>query len=250
MAFSNHLRDDDAYYRASLRQSVGVSQYVFDSPRSDDTRANETVDPRVALQGVQVNTCRNMPLVEVDTQLMGIRRKAGLASQYQGPDCTIEPRSGNAVSAKDKNEDIVRQSILDSEDCRMSNPPRTLRGTGINRFEWLCRDPQEHAIGPLPFSPTNYRLVAKDNYRPLVEDPVRESVLPAPIDQKPSHATSYGKVDVGKDIRAALESYPDLIPMQHWRELGEVQRIVGRSPAGPAPTASEEDHARMAISPF
>ena len=61
-----------------------------------------------------------------------------------------------------------------TEDCRLSNPPSTLRGTGWNRWEWLCKDPQDRVIEPFDFQ-INTKILSKDNHRPCV---------PRPVDQK------------------------------------------------------------------
>ena len=69
-----------------------------------------------------------------------------------------------------------------SEDChkedehtRLSNPPCTLRGTGWNRWEWLCQNPQDQVFRPYEWN-TNTKLVAKDNYRPCVPRPFDQTV--------------------------------------------------------------------------
>jgi hypothetical protein len=249
MAFTNHLRDDDQQYAQSLRESTGVSQYLFQAPRQTDSRNNATMDPRGVRQGIQVNTCVNMPLVDVDSELLGITRKAGFASQFDVANsmsrCIIQGGEGAAV-VRGQERDSVATSPLDSEDCRFSNPPSTMRGTGINRFEWLCRDPQEKAISPHPRTPINYRLVAKDNHRPLIERPLVDQVSPNSEDM--GEMLSDFSV-VGKDIEHAVATYPGLVTNQHWRDIGEVQRIIGRMPLGPAPAAAEEHASLMQISP-
>ena len=63
------------------------------------------------------------------------------------------------------------------EDSRLSNPPCTLRGTGWNRFQPLCLDPQDQVLFPGDYQvPT--RLVVKDNHRPCVPTPAVNNMLP------------------------------------------------------------------------
>ena len=38
---------------------------------------------------------------------------------------------------------------LNSEPTKLSNPPCNLRGTGWNRWEWLCQNPQDKVEIPL-----------------------------------------------------------------------------------------------------
>lgn len=253
MAFTNHLRDDVEQYAQSMRESTGPFRYLFEAPVKNIARDNVTNDPRGVRQGIQVNTCVNMPLVDVDSDMLGITRRAGYANQFAVPDMPKRyvmrrepeeegeggvgvgasakaPRSGGRV---DESNGLT---LLDGEDCRFSNPPSTLRGTGINRFEWLCRDPQELAISPHPRTPINYRLVAKDNHRPLIEQPMADRVSP----YAPSRSSgAYSSVKVGKSIERALQSYPAPIQNQHWRDIGEIRRIIGRPADGPAPSAWE-----------
>ena len=58
-----------------------------------------------------------------------------------------------------------------TEDTRLSNPACNLRGTGWNRWEWLCRNPQERVEIPFDFQIDSV-IVAKDNHRPCVPNPL------------------------------------------------------------------------------
>ena len=62
------------------------------------------------------------------------------------------------------------------EDTRLSNPPCTLRGTGINRWEWLCRNPQERVFVPFDFNISD-KTLAKDNHRPCVPNPLDQTLV-------------------------------------------------------------------------
>lgn len=253
MTYTNHKKDDDGQYAQSVRQSTGVMRYLFQAPRRTDTRANTTLEPRGVLQGIQVNTCANMPLVDVDSEMLGITRRSDFASQFDIRNgfsrCVMrEPTTSEHFESQHGGGVAVgTTSLLDGEDCRFSNPPSTLRGTGINRFEWLCRDPQDKAISPQRM-PINYRMVAKDNHRPLVERPMRDRVSPVDRDEPGVHIEAFTDAsDVGRDIDRAVASYPAPVANQHWRDVGEIQRIMGRRPPGPPPAAAEEDTAHMAV---
>ena len=215
----NRLRDDVDEYRQALLQGTGPSRYVLNKPM--DVRragARVTADPRVSTQGLPVSLC-GMPLVDVDSELLGITRRYAKcdAAKY-------DPRRDKLKCDAMPSRDDGAASELDSEDCRLSNPPCTLRGTGINRFEWLCRDPQERALVPFGI-PSEDRRVAKDNHRPLIENPIHDRSLP------PEPATGFtpsaAGVEVGVDIETAIAAYPPLLTMQHWRDAGEIQRIYG-----------------------
>ena len=216
----NRPNNDSDQYRQVILETTGPSRYLFDRPRL--ARDVQTADPRASTQGFQVATCTNRPLVDVDSDLLGITRRFGLCDSSKfnpirdGPNKTCSLRQLRTTSMP---------SGLDAEDCRISNPPCTLRGTGINRFEWLCTDPQNKALEPFA-GPVNYRAVAKDNHRPLIEEPIVDSVSP-PLAAHGSDIP-FGHVEVGKDILQALQSYPKLPVFTHWRDAGEVERIYGR----------------------
>jgi hypothetical protein len=70
-----------------------------------------------------------------------------------------------------------------TENTRLSNPSCNLRGTGWNRWEWLCQDPQERVEIPFDYN-INNRLVVRDNHRPLIPKPLDQSAaLPKPTDE-------------------------------------------------------------------
>lgn len=65
-----------------------------------------------------------------------------------------------------------------TEDTRLSNPPSTLRGTGVNRFIPLCLNPQAKLFFPgEQHIPT--RLVFRDNHRPCI--PSLETISAPPL---------------------------------------------------------------------
>ena len=74
--------------------------------------------------------------------------------------------------------------IPSRENTRLSNPPATLRGTGWNRWEWLCENPQKRSLVPFDYN-INNRLVTKDNHRPLVPNPIDQSVFLPPQNNNP-----------------------------------------------------------------
>jgi hypothetical protein len=75
-----------------------------------------------------------------------------------------------------------------TEDTRLSNPPTNLRGTGINRFNPLCLDPQAQVLFPVN-SHISTRIVVKDNHRPCIPKPDVNSMKP-PISKPPCQQTT------------------------------------------------------------
>lgn len=70
---------------------------------------------------------------------------------------------------------------------RLVDPPCTLRGTGWNRWEWLCQNPQEMATIPFEYG-VNTQQFQKDVYLPQISKPLATS--PAAY----SHAALCGRV--------------------------------------------------------
>jgi hypothetical protein len=70
---------------------------------------------------------------------------------------------------------------------RLVDPPCTLRGTGWNRWEWLCQNPQEMAIRPFE-NLVNTQQYQKDSYLPQIAKPLATS--PAAF----SHAALCGRI--------------------------------------------------------
>lgn len=70
---------------------------------------------------------------------------------------------------------------FNTEDTRLSNPPNTLKGTGINRFQPLCFNPQEKIFFPGDYQ-VSTRLVFRDNHRPCIPslDVISRAPLPPP----------------------------------------------------------------------
>lgn len=68
---------------------------------------------------------------------------------------------------------------FNTEDTRLSNPPSTLKGTGVNRFQPLCFNPQEKIFFPGEYH-TSTRLVFRDNHRPCIPSLKTISAPPLP----------------------------------------------------------------------
>jgi len=70
---------------------------------------------------------------------------------------------------------------LRTEYTRVTYPKCDLKGTGVNRFQPICLDPQHPSRWEHPSElGVNYRMVVKDNHRPCIPRPLDQaSVLPA-----------------------------------------------------------------------
>ena len=165
-AMSGLLYDVGAY-RADLRQSVGPGQYVL-AATSPHCRACLPGDPRVvAGPGAGDSECVSQSLVDVESDLHNINRRATnaplrpLPRRRRRADRCGAPVGTGAVRPYPSCDGIP------TVDTRLANPPCTLRGTGWNRFEWLCQDPQQHAL--LGFNANvDTSILVKDAHRPFL----------------------------------------------------------------------------------
>lgn len=161
MSFSR-LNYDDCTYKHILRESVAPGDYQIAMPRVDCKNCYFP-SPNIRIDHYGAGKCKN--LIDVDSELMGITRR--------GTNCPTGkylPKPGDHCEMK-LGVDCMEMT---SEETRLSNPPCTLRGTGWNRWEWLCQNPQDKVLIPFDYM-VNNRLLAKDNHRPCVQDPIDQS---------------------------------------------------------------------------
>ena len=168
MSFSR-LPYDSCSYKHKLAESIGAGEYQISTPNHCDPCF--VPSPSIRLQHYGDALCDG--LIDVDSELLGITRKSthdpsGKYLPSKQPYCALKP-------LKECNE-------LDSENCRLSNPPCTLRCRGWNRWEWLCRDPQENALMGFDWNVSN-RTIVKDNHRPNVPKPIDQTLaLPKSVE--------------------------------------------------------------------
>ena len=165
----NRLNYDTCAYKQNLYQSVGPGEYKLTEPPN----VNEICfaeSPQVRLQKSGVSIDPNTPLIDIDSELLNLTRSStNCPSKKYIPDGS----QCGMTNPKDEEKNLKhgKNCYFDVEDTRLSNPPCTLRGTGWNRWEWLCLDPQERVHIPFDYN-INNRLVVKDNHRPCIPKPV------------------------------------------------------------------------------
>jgi hypothetical protein len=168
------LKYDSGSYQEELKRSIFPGIYQLNSPYNDCNDCGVIIpdDPFIRYQNYGQNTCSMKKAVDDSSELLGLNYKKSkcnaneyLPGRYESTGCNI------------KGADKPRSCIVPREDTRLSNPPCTLKETGINRWEWLCFDPQERAIEAFDRVPVNYRMVAKDNHIPCIETPEDQSVF-------------------------------------------------------------------------
>lgn len=180
---SSSLRTDSCSYQEQLRRTIGPGMYMLNTPANDggpDCSRDVYADPYMRFQSMGPNTCKPGSAVDDGSELLGLNYKnskcssdAYLPGKYPMKGACAVPGNTDA-----------RACVAPVESTRLSNPPCTLRGTGWNRWEWLCWDPQERAVIPFEWNVAN-RIVVKDNHVPCIEKPLDQgALLPTPSDDE------------------------------------------------------------------
>jgi hypothetical protein len=159
MSFT-HLAHDKCAYKHMLLESTGSSAYMLDTTAKTNCRACFVPSPGVRVQRFGAASCKDDDLIDVSSELLGITRRNSRCPSKQ---FVKRNSTTNSTTASAKNE----CNNLDPENCRLSNPPCTLRGRGWNRWEFPCRDPQRQLEPKFAFN-VNNRLLVKDAHRPCI----------------------------------------------------------------------------------
>lgn len=200
----NRLPYDTCAYEHDLRQSVGVGHYQTNAPRAE-CHACFSPDPTIRSQIRGVNVCDDIgAFTDVSSELLNITRRASSC-----PTQKFLP-NGDKPAVPCKLRQLPDCPQMPREDTRLSNPPCTLRGTGINRWEWLCRNPQDKAIVPFVWNVSN-RIVVKDNHR---------ACIPQPLDACPSlpAANADNRIHKAAPPSTIHHQNVELLPSTHWRK--------------------------------
>ena len=177
----NRLPYDNCSYEQVLRETTGPGFYQLTTP-PNSCQPCHPKDPRVRLQSGGVSLNKNTHLIDVNSELIGISRNLSSCPKRRYlPDCNSSQHCGAQSSmGVDTSNDTSKVKInyekevipftdcfLPTEDTRLSNPPCNLRGTGINRWEWLCKNPQAETEVPFDFQISS-RILSKINHRPCI----------------------------------------------------------------------------------
>lgn len=187
----NRLNYDTCEYKQNLAESIGPGDYMINKPNIS-CEPCYPFPPSIRLQHTGASVDMNQYMIDTDSELLGLTRKASKcpAKKYL-PKCIYcktnagEPcGQGVAASCKSCKDELKRGSRcpdnnlthwkdcgIPAEETRTSNPPCNLRGTGWNRWEWLCLNPQAKVETPFDWNISN-RIVVKDNHRPCVPTPI------------------------------------------------------------------------------
>jgi hypothetical protein len=155
MAFSGAAYDD-CNYRQSLSESEAPGRYALMRPRFEEP-------------------CTHSRRADASSELMGLPRALGRCDENR----FVPGADSYDLHCKPPVQLSAPSPVMLVEDTRVSNPPWTLRGTGINRWTPLCEDPQaRHQVEPFRV-PSDERRLAKDGHKACRTQPMdASSILP------------------------------------------------------------------------
>ena len=174
----NRLKYDIGIKKLDNNSSTKAGNYGINTPKI--TKSCFQTNPRIIDQKVGVSMNKNVPWrfysgpVDIESQLLNLNRRAS-----RDPSTKYNPLKDSC-----RNSDNCLKNLPDchlrTDDTRLSNPANNLRGITIERFNPLCKNPQENVFFPgAQLIPT--RLVVKDNFKRAVPRPSVNSMDPKPI---------------------------------------------------------------------
>jgi hypothetical protein len=162
------MKYDLGSYQEELTRSIYPGVYQLNSPYNDCNNCGTTIpdDPYIRFQNYGQNTCTMKKAVDDSSELYGLNYKNSKCNKN-----AYTPNSYVSSGCKANINKDARKCAIPTESSRLSNPPCTLKETGINRYDPLFWNPQDRAIETFDRIGINYRMVAKDNHVPLIEKP-------------------------------------------------------------------------------
>ena len=197
----NRLNYDMCQYKQSVYESTGPGNYMLGTPSTGCDYCYPT-PPTVRLQKGGDSIDRRQPLIDTDSELQNRFQPAskcpehnlyrngrvpksakkirpGLREGFENP--TAAPHTKASADGLTHWPDCFQHTI----ESRHLDPASNLRGTGFDRWEWLCFNPQEKALVPFDYNVAN-RIVVKDNHRPCIPKPVDPRLVLPPNTANPT----------------------------------------------------------------
>lgn len=207
------LKYDDSAYDQLLRESIGTLKYQMNTPQMSQCFIE---DPNIMMQKGGVSVDRTKQMIDIDSELMGITRK--LSHDPKTKYIPKMDKEGNICSETKKiNYDPCNN--ITTEPTRLSNPSYNLRGTGWNRWEWLCQNPQDKLDIEFPTN-INTNILSRDSHRPLVPIPGSSinSLPKESLNEKGKDVYSFDEVPTGPvSVDFKKEPIPERVSYNEWQ---------------------------------
>lgn len=111
--------------------------------------------------------------VQAESELFNLER--GLSRE-----CTGQYNQSTNAFNSDTTRTTADCKGIHAHYTRYENPACTLRGTGWNRQDFLCHDPQYMVDRPFSWNVQN-RILVKENHKPCLPTPLQEQALPPQV---------------------------------------------------------------------
>ena len=164
----NRLKYDECQYKQVLAETTGSGEYLLSTPQISTCHPCYQANPSIRFQkNGNLNEPTKKDLIDIDSELLNIkRRESKCPSQKFTASCNNDGGSSSSLLRPN-----TESCFMQVEETRTSNPPSNLRGTGWNRFQYLCQNPQQNCIPPFDMNIQN-RIIVKDNHRPCIPTPI------------------------------------------------------------------------------
>lgn len=167
---------DSGVQDAANRVTSGPVRYVLGGPAGycNPVFVPEPTTRQQKWGAAQVATATK---TDVESDLLNLAREPGRNG------CGQYDPLRNAMNAAPRKP--AREASFPQVATRLQDPPAAMRGVGVNRWEWLCQNPQEGALIPFAHS-LSTRMAVKDAHVACLPRPVdQSSVLPVPLHSLP-----------------------------------------------------------------
>jgi hypothetical protein len=188
--------------------------------------------------------------VESDLKNLGRPTVRTTCGQYQ-------PEQGQAIANRLT---AMPEADFPQTASHLVDPPCTLRGTGINRWQWLCENPQENVMMPFEYL-VDSRHAAKDAVYTAMDKPLESSkavrerqfrcgevfmepAVPVPRPRGPKDPQNFSNA-----VPGAPQKPVNTPPAARFNPSGAAKQgasYSGAPPMGP-PTAGERERAETGI---
>lgn len=201
-------RYDVQDYNRDLYQTIRPGHFRTNLPRND---CEGCLNPNPAHNASFGGSIYANNLMDVDSELMGLNVK-----NTKCPENKFNPEKANKEFRENNKTKYDDCPNFVGESTRLSNPGCTLRGTGWNRWEWLCQNPQDKAIVPFNIE-LNTSIMTKDDHRPCIPMPVDQSVSHPSTSYNDNNVVMYNDQDITRSVND-VEGYSD----QHWKNCTQI----------------------------
>jgi hypothetical protein len=202
--FTNQNYDFCAYDE-KLRRTMAPGLYNIQTPSNDCNSCYQDIpaDPNIRYQKYGNSKCPQGNAIDDESELKGIN--------YKNSKCNDKFYLPGSYTT---NSSCNVKGVLNARDCgfqpqestRLSNPVCNLHGTGINRWNWLCFEPQEHAIQEFSREGTDVKTLFKDNHKPCLDNIIDQNQF-MPFEKNNSFDPSY-KVPTDNNLNTLSNRYP------------------------------------------